>query len=145
MTLSRRRAGFVHRASVAALGIGCLSVGLAWADEVKVTLTGDQEVPAVTTKARGTGSITVGSNKSVSGTITTSGIEGTMAHIHLAPAGKSGPPIITLTKTSEYVWSVPAGAKLTDEQYQSYKAGNLYVNVHSDAHKPGEIRAQLKP
>jgi hypothetical protein len=68
-----------------------------------------------------------------------------MAHIHLGAIGKSGPPVITLTKASEYVWSVPAGAKLTDEQYESYKAGNLYINVHSAAHKPGEIRAQLKP
>jgi hypothetical protein len=43
------------------------------------------------------------------------------------------------------VWSVPTGAKLTDAQYQSYKAGGLYVNVHSDAHKDGEMRSQLKP
>jgi len=39
----------------------------------------------------------------------------------------------------------PPGSKLTDEQYASFKAGNLYVNVHSTEHKPGEIRAQLKP
>ena len=38
-----------------------------------------------------------------------------------------------------------AGAKLTDAQYDSFKAGNLYVNVHSAANKGGEIRAQLKP
>ncbi len=40
---------------------------------------------------------------------------------------------------------MPEGSKLTDEQYAAYKAGNLYVNVHSAANKGGEIRAQLKP
>jgi hypothetical protein len=34
---------------------------------------------------------------------------------------------------------------LTDAQYKSYKAGELYVNVHSDAYKGGEIRGQLMP
>jgi CHRD domain len=113
--------------------------------ETKVTLSGDEEVPPVSTSASGTGTITVGSDKSVSGSIATSGVEGTAAHIHLGAPGRNGPPIITLTKTSENVWSAPAGAALTDEQYQSYKAGELYVNVHSAANKPGEIRAQLKP
>jgi hypothetical protein len=145
MSMTRRRLGSVRGALTAAAGICCLGVGLAYADEIKVTLTGDQEVPSVVTSARATGTITVSDHKSVSGTITTTGIDGTMAHIHLGAIGKSGPPVITLTKTSEYVWSVPAGAKLTDEQYESYKAGNLYINVHSAAHKPGEIRAQLKP
>jgi CHRD domain len=68
-----------------------------------------------------------------------------MAHIHEGAPGVAGPPIITLNKQADGVWAVPAGAKLTDEQYSSFKAGNLYVNVHSAEHKPGEIRGQLKP
>jgi hypothetical protein len=50
-----------------------------------------------------------------------------------------------MTKSAENTWTVIAGAKLTDSQYQSYKAGKLYVNVHSAAYKAGEIRGQLKP
>jgi hypothetical protein len=48
-------------------------------------------------------------------------------------------------KSGESVWSVPAGARLTDAQYDAFKAGNLYVNVHTAAHKGGEIRGQLNP
>jgi hypothetical protein len=119
--------------------------GVALAADMTVTLTGSQETPAVTTDAQGISSIHVGADKSVTGSVKTSGIAGTMAHVHQAAKGQSGPPIITLEKKSASEWSIPAGAKLTDEQYAAYKAGNLYVNVHSDAHKAGEIRAQLMP
>jgi hypothetical protein len=115
------------------------------AKDVKVTLTGNQEVPPVTTAAKATGEITIKADKTVTGKITTKGIEGTMAHIHMAAPGKNGPPIITLEKGSDGSWTVPEGSKLTDEQYAAFKAGNLYVNVHSAEHKGGEIRTQLKP
>jgi len=121
------------------------AIGTAQAVEVKVKLTGDQEVPAVATAATGVGTIVIKDDKSVSGSLKTAGIEGTMAHIHLAEPGKNGPPIITLTKNAENTWSVPEAAKLTDEQYKAFKEGNLYVNVHSAEHKGGEIRTQLKP
>ena len=111
----------------------------------KVTLSGAEEVPAVSTAAAGSGTIVVSSDKSVSGSVKTSGLTGTMAHIHEAAAGKNGPVIVPLTQSEDGVWSVPAGAKLTDAQYESFKAGNLYVNVHSAANKGGEIRGQLKP
>jgi len=122
-----------------------LGPGLALAGDSKVTLTGKDEVPAVETQATGSGTITVGADKSVKGSVKTKGMDGIAAHIHQAAAGKNGPPIIALEKSGEGEWSVPKDSKLTDEQLASYKAGELYVNVHSAAHKGGEIRAQLKP
>ena len=115
------------------------------AQSMKVTLTGSQEVPPVTTSAAGTGSIMVAPDGSVSGGISTAGIDGTMAHIHEAPMGQNGPVIVPFAKTAENVWSVPAGVKLTDAQLQSLNSGNLYINIHSAANKGGEIRGQLKP
>jgi hypothetical protein len=120
-------------------------VGSVLAVDLKVKLTGAEETPPVTTSASGTGTIAIAADKSVSGTIKTTGIDGTAAHIHVGAPGQSGPPIITLSKGADGVWLVPDGSKLTDEQYASFKAGNLYVNVHSAEHKPGEIRGQLKP
>lgn len=141
-----RYAGKVLRASLvagAALVVGYS--GLALGDDVKVVLSGAQEIPPVSTAASGVGVVHVGADKSISGQVTTSGVKVVVAHIHEAAAGRNGPIIIPLVKTSENVWSVPPGAELTDEQYASFKAGDLYFNVHSNAHKSGEIRGQIKP
>jgi hypothetical protein len=99
----------------------------------------------VTTQAKGDGKIVIADDKSVSGSIKTTGITGVAAHIHQAPIGKNGPPIIPLEKKGDDEWVVPAGAALTDAQYEAFKTGGLYVNVHSSDHKGGEIRTQLKP
>jgi hypothetical protein len=108
-----------------------------------VSLSGSSEVPPVSTAAKGSGTIMVASDKSVSGSVTTSGVDGKAAHIHEGAAGANGPVIVPLAKTADNTWSVPSGAKLTDAQYASYMAGNLYVNVHSAAYAGGEIRGQL--
>ncbi|MEO6432281.1 MAG: CHRD domain-containing protein [Nitrosospira sp.] len=132
--------------AIVALIAGTLAggIGFATAGEIKVNLSGDQEVPPVQTFASGSGTITVEDDRSVKGKITTSDLKGIGAHIHEGAVGKNGPDIITLKKSSDNEWSVPDDAKLTDAQYDAYKAGNLYVNVHSDANKSGEIRGQLK-
>ena len=82
-------------------------------------------------------------DKSVSGSVVTSGVAGTAAHIHMAPAGQNGPVIVPLNKTADNVWSVPPNIRLTDAQYEAFKQGNLYVNVHSAANPNGEIRGQM--
>ena len=119
--------------------------GWGFAVDLKVKLTGAEEIPPVATSATGGGTISINADKSVSGTIKPEGLDGTVAHIHVGAPGESGPPIITLNKSADGAWSVPPGSQLTDEQYSSFKAGKLYVNVHSAAHKAGEIRAQLTP
>lgn len=124
--------------------IACLAAAPVFAAEVK--LGGDQEVPAVKTSASGSGNIMVAADGAVSGSVTTTGLMGTAAHIHQGAAGKNGPVIVPLTKSADgNTWSVPAGSKLNADQLKAYQAGELYVNVHTEANKGGEIRAQLKP
>ena len=112
---------------------------------VQVRLSGDEEVPPVRTSASGTGAVTVGDDRSVTVKVTTQGVAGVAAHIHEGAAGANGPVIVPLTKTADNVWSSAAGAKLTESQYAAYKAGRTYLNVHSAAHKGGEIRGQIRP
>jgi len=129
---------------VAALALaGCAT--MMGGSRVGVTLTGGEEVPPVSTSAGGSGVIVIGEDKSVSGSVTTTGLAGVAAHIHQGARGANGPVAVGMVKTSENIWSIPAGAKLTDAQYEAYKAGNLYVNVHTPANKGGEIRGQLNP
>jgi len=115
------------------------------AQAVKITLAGAQEVPPVVSTATGSGTITVGADMGISGSVSTVGLEGTMAHIHKGAPGQNGPVVVPMVKSADNVWSIAAGAKLTEAQMQDFKDGNLYVNVHSAANKGGEIRAQLKP
>ena len=118
-TLNETPRNLRRRRGSALIGASLLGgFGSTHSADLTVKLTGDQEVPAVTTSATGTGTIVIKSDKSVSGSITTVGIEETMAHIHLAPSGTNRPPIVALVKTSENVWSVPDGSVLTIQKLQ---------------------------
>ncbi len=106
-------------------------------------LTGAEEVPPVDTTASASNTITVSPDGVVTGGLATTNIDGTVAHIHQAPAGTNGPVVVTLEKASPDHWVVPMGTVLTPAQVKAFQAGELYVNVHSAAHPDGEIRLQL--
>jgi predicted small secreted protein len=110
----------------------------------QVTLSGRNEVPPNDSSATGTATVRVGSDRSVSVKMTVSGMTPTAAHIHQGAAGANGPVIVPLDKTGDNTFASKADAKMTEAQYEAYKAGNTYLNVHSAKFPPGEIRAQLK-
>jgi hypothetical protein len=109
-----------------------------------VSLSGSNEVPAVTSSASGNATVTVNSDRSVTGRITVSGMTATAAHIHQGAPGANGPVIVPFVLQGDNNFVAREGAKMTEEQYNAYKSGNTYVNVHSAKNPGGEIRAQLK-
>ena len=130
-------------AGVAAILASCASMSPMMGGQ-KVELAGANEVPAVTTPATGTATVTIKDDRSVVVLVTVTGMTATASHIHEAAAGSNGPVIVPFTKTGDNTFASADGAKLTEAQYAAYKAGNLYVNVHSARNPGGEIRGQLK-
>jgi hypothetical protein len=111
---------------------------------IKVNLSGAEEVPPLNVPGSGSGSFRVADDGTITGSVTTKDVQGTMAHIHRGAKGANGPVIVPLDKKGD-TYSVPAGRKLTPEQIADLKTGRLYVNVHTDRNKGGEVRGQLQP
>ena len=111
---------------------------------IKVNLTGTEQVPPLNVPGTGSGSFRVAEDGTITGSVTTKDVQGTMAHIHRGAKGANGPVIVPLDKNGD-TYTVPAGRKLTPAQIEDLKKGNLYVNVHTNRNKGGEVRAQLQP
>lgn len=106
-------------------------------------LSGDNEVPAVTTMASGHGAFTLNADTgSLRGAFMTSDITSNAAHIHQAPVGENGAVVIALDAT-ETGYMVPAETALAEELETIMLDEGHYVNVHSAAYPAGEIRAQI--
>ncbi len=106
-------------------------------------LAGAQEVPPVTTSATARGAVVVDPvTREITGGLTFSGLTPSAAHIHDGAPGVNGPIAIGLILGTGTA-TVPPGAILTEAQYQSLLAGNLYLNIHTAANPAGELRGQI--
>jgi hypothetical protein len=111
----------------------------------EVLMSGEQEVPPVSTGALGTAKLTLDlPSRSISGSIVLNGMTANAAHIHEGDVGVNGPIIVPLTETAPGTWSVPEGSRLTTSQAEAFATGGLYVNAHSAANPNGEIRGQIR-
>ena len=106
-----------------------------------------QELPL--TGSPGTGSCTVILNE-LSGSVSVScayeGLVGNTfaAHIHgPAQPGENAPVIVPLTATGAMSGTITGGGTLSPSLAQALLDGLTYVNLHTDAHPPGEIRGQI--
>jgi hypothetical protein len=119
-------------------------------------LSGANEVPAVSTAAKGSGWVTLSADDStITFHLEYSGLSGaaTAAHIHTGAAGVNGGVIFPfvvgpspINGTFTAANFTPSGAITTYAQaIAAIKAGNTYMNVHTAANPGGEIRGQIQP
>lgn len=112
------------------------------------TLEGAQEVPPVASLAGGTFAVTVdpAALTLVANANTTGADDATAAHLHEAYAGTSGPVAIGLVQDATDVsrWSAD-NVSIGAGELDALSAGRLYVNVHTPANPPGEVRGQVAP
>jgi len=132
----------------------------ATATTFSVPLTTDAEVPqcaAAGPGAKGTAEIAVApDDSSITATVTHSGLSGdaTAAHIHAGAVGVAGPVVLPFsgslaspfskTFTSADYVAAPGAPADFPSFVKSLRAGDAYLNVHTAACKPGEIRGQIK-
>jgi hypothetical protein len=115
---------------------------------VSTTMSGANEVPAVTTAA--TGSVTGTYNATTNAlqyNVTWSGLSGTatVGHFHgAALAGFNASPIIHFNLVNNGTSGTAAATvTLTEAQETDLLAGKWYANIHTGANTGGEIRGQL--
>lgn len=130
-------------------------------------MTGAARAEPIETDARGATVFTQEDDGTLGYELYVAGIENvTQAHIHMAPEGESGPIVQWLhpsadatepepvegtfegllasdTITGENLAGPMEGATL-DDLVSEMEAGNTYVNVHTEANPPGEIRGQIR-
>lgn len=112
----------------------------------KADLKASNEVPPNDSKGTGSVSVTYDpASKTLSWDGTYSGLSGpaVAAHFHTGEAGKNGGVTVPIF-AGQGAGSPFKGSKtLTDAQAKDLMDGHLYVNVHTAAHKAGEIRGQV--
>ena len=107
-------------------------------------LTGNQEVPPTGSLATGHADMYLNhAETAIHIKLSVSNFTNTItaSHIHRGASGVAGPVIFSIgafTNSIEADWTNPSAGDIAD-----LKAGNLYVNVHSNIFPGGEIRGQI--
>jgi hypothetical protein len=111
---------------------------------MKANLAASAEVPPNDSPATGTVTVTFDTaSKKLTWQGTYSGLSGpaTAGHFHgPADPGKNASVAVPITPNTS---PLQGSADLTDAQAADLMAGKWYVNIHTDAHKGGEIRGQV--
>ena len=138
--------------------------------EFEANLTGGEEVPPVTTPATGTATLTIDGTQIVYRVEVVSLENAVVSHIHVAPVGELGPVRLNLCGTPDTPACSTTGSGVLvegsngttqggitfDSLLSAIRAGNAYVNVHTDDGQgqqntgagdmaSGEIRGQVTP
>jgi len=117
-----------------------------------------KDCPAAGPNATGVATVVVAADgSSVTATVTYSGLSGdpTASHIHFGPSGVAGPVVLPFSpplaspfsKTftaADYVAAAGAPPDFTAFVVALRAGGAAYVNVHTAACKPGEIRGEIQ-
>ena len=137
------------RPAVAALALGALMLAttpvMAETISYKADLKSATEVPP--NDSQGTGNLDAvydAASKKMTYTVTYTGLTGpaTAAHFHgPAVAGANAPPVVPVT--GSVASPIKGEATLTEAQLADLQAGRWYFNIHTAAHKEGEIRGQV--
>jgi hypothetical protein len=135
-----RRAGWVS--------LSLLTVFLVWgtAQAEQIKFRADLAPgPGIASSGKGSATASLDTNtKTLTWTVDYSGLSGpaTAAHIH-GPADPGANAGIVVPFTGNLASPMKGSAPLTDAQIAQLEAGKWYVNIHTEANKPGEIRGQL--
>ena len=141
------RGGYYINVHTAANGGGEIRGQIRLESEVGLVsaLSGDQQVPAVTTTAGALGIFTLSQNlEKLKFRVTIAGLSSaiTLAHFHIGAFGATGAPVVDLLP---YVMGNVIEGEIvpTADFLTALSQGNIYINVHTTNNPGGEIRGQL--
>lgn len=113
--------------------------------KLEASLSGANEVPSIDVPGAGAAELTFDtSNRQLTWSVTFSGLSGpaTAAHFH-GPADTTGNAPVVVPIGGAITSPATGSATLTEAQAADLLAGRWYINIHTAAHKPGEIRGQV--
>jgi hypothetical protein len=130
--------------------------------EFTANLTGDSEVPPVTTNATGSADFELNDDgDEMSFDLEVEDLEGVIfAHIHQGSESENGPIVVTLFNASEPTDEIDGTLESGDFTAEDFEGplqgqnmtnlvdtidqGQAYVNVHTEANPPGELRGTVE-